>query len=278
MVPETFERSQQQVAHILSAHSQLRSLRQSNPDSLRDLLRAALVLVERSFVCATADLAALAAPEAIRRGTMGTFLMDLLRSEAETVVRLWMASRPPEELAELVRRRLRAEPPGSVSDLEHMFMRTLNMPIPWDRASELLASEQQRPGEESRNAGDLPDPDARRGIRAAIDDLHARATNIVAGADLIERTRYAQIDVEMVRRGSNACRALLAALVESLDELLPSSSAEVREGTAPDNRTRPSQLNRAVRTWAREHGMKVNATGTLPQSLVDAYLASVERS
>ena len=278
MVPETFERTQLQVAHILSAHSQLRSLRESDPDSLQDVLRAALVLVERSFVSATADLAALAAPEAIRRGRTGTLLVDLLRSDAETVVRLWMASRPPEELSDLVRRRLRAEPPGSVSDLERMFFGTLNMPIPWDRASELLASEQQRPSEESRHAGGLPDADARRGIRAAIDDLHARATNIVAGGDIIERTRYAQIDVEMVRRGSSACRALLAALVESLDELLPSSSAEVRERTALDNRTRPSQLNRAVRTWARAQGMKVNTTGTLPQSLVDAYLASVERN
>ena len=142
MVPETFERTQLQTAHILSAHSQLRSLRETDPDSLQDLLRAALVLVERSFVSATAELAALAAPEAIRRGTMGTFLMDLVRSDAETVVRLWMASRLPEELSDLVRRRLRAEPPVSVSDLERMFLGTLNMPIPWDRAGELLASEQ----------------------------------------------------------------------------------------------------------------------------------------
>ena len=278
VVPETFERTQLQVAHILSAHSQLRSLKESDPDSLQDLLRAALVLVERSFVSATTDLAALAAPEAIRRGRMGILLMDLLRSDAETVVRLWMASRPPEELSDLVRRRLRAEPPGSGSDLERMFMGTVNLSVPWDRASELLASEQQRPGGESRHAGGLPDADARRGIRTAIDDLHARAINIVAGGDIIERTRYAQIDVEMVRRGSNACRTLLAALVESLDELLPSSSAEVRERTALDNRTRPSQLNRAVRAWAREQGLKVSTTGTLPRSLVDAYLASVERS
>ena len=278
MVPETFERTQRQVAHILSAHSQLRSLKESNPDSLQDLLRAALVLVERSFVSATVDLAALTAPEAIRRGRIGTFLTDLLQAESETVARLWMASRPPEELSDLVRRRLRAEPPGSISDLERMFMGTLNMPIPWDRASELLASEQQRPGEESCHAGGPPDADARRGIRAAIDDLHARATNIVAGGDIIERTRYAQIDTEMVRRATNTCRAVLAALVESLDELLPSGSAEVRERTTPDNRTRPSQLNRAVRTWARAQGMKVSTTGTLPQSLVDAYLASVERT
>jgi hypothetical protein len=54
--------------------------------------------------------------------------------------------------------------------------------------------------------------------------------------------------------------------------------ALIQERTAPDNRTRPGELNRAVRTWARQQGTRVNTTGKLPQSRVDAYLASVERS
>ena len=147
------------------------------------------------------------------------------------------------------------------------------MPLPWERAGELLAS--------GRHGADgiavdtrLSEADARRGIRAAIDDLHARAANIAETGDLIERNRHAQIDVEVVRRGAAACRALLSALVESLGELLPASKGQ----PTSDAPTRPGELNRAVRAWAREQGLNVNATGKLPQSIVDAYLASTEQN
>ena len=275
VVPETFERTQQQVAHILSAHRQLRSLRESEPEVLHDLLRASVVLVERSFVNATIDLAAVAAPAAIARGRTGMFVVDLIRSEAETITRLWLAARPPEELIELVRKRLRAEPPSSTADLELMFMKTVNMSVPWRRAGELLASERGEADGPPDDAG-ISDAELQRGIRAAIDDLHARATNIVGTGDVIERDRRAPIDVVVVRRGTAACRALLSALVESLGELLPPSPAK-SQPTAADNRSRPSQLNRAVRAWARSQGLSVNTTGKLPQSLVDAYLAATEQ-
>jgi len=273
VVPETFDRTQRQVTHILCAHRQLRSLPESEPEVLHDLLRASVVLVERSFVSATIDLAAQAAPAAIVRGRTGTLLADLMRSEAETIARLWLGYRPSDELVRMVRKRLRAEPPDSAAGLEFMFMRTLNLPVPWGRASELLASE---PAGAYGIAGDAgpSEADARRGIRAAIDDIHARAANIAETGDLIERNRQAQIDVEVVRRGTAACRALLSALVESLGELLPATRAQ----PTSDSPTRPGELNRAVRAWAREQGLNVNATGKLPQSVVDAYLASTEQN
>ena len=277
MVPEGFERTQQQVTHILSAHRQLRVLRESEPEVLHDLLRAGVVLIERSFVYAAIDLAALAAPRAIARGKIGTFLVDLLRSEAESITQSWLAARSPEQLAEVVRERLRVEPPASAAGLEAMFIKTMNMPIPWRRAAELLATE-RAPGANGTRADTGPsDADVQREIRAAIDDLHARATNIVATGDVIERSRKAQIDVEVVRRATSACRALLSALVESLGELLPAGPADRGQPPPPD-RTRPGQLNRAVRAWAREQGLSVNATGKLPRSLVDAYLAAVEQN
>ena len=277
MVPETFERTEQQVAHLLSAHKQLRSLPGTDPDVLDDLVRASVVLVERSFVSATIDLVAAAAPATITRGRTGPFLVDLVSSEAVTITQFWLASRPQGELIEMVRRRLRAEPPGSASDLDLMFMKTLSTRVPWRRAGELLALEPATANGTRDDTGSA-DVDPLRGIRAAIDDLHARATNIAGTGDVIERDRRALIDVAVVRRGTAACRALLSALVESLDELLPPGRVDTSRPTVADNRTRPGELNRAVRAWAREQGLSVSTTGKLPQSLVDAYLAATEQN